>query len=208
MKAVIFCNGEIEDYSGLYERCSDSLIICADGGLRHAKMLGITPDVIIGDNDSWQDVYEGAAETFVYPTRKDYTDTQLCIDCAIEKGCDKIELFGGMGGRHDHEYSHYCLMAYALSRGVELIMINECNLIFMKDKSFTLKKCGYKYVSFFPFGGDVEGFSVDGLEYTAENMRLECGLVQATSNEFSDSEEANISFKSGRLLVMLCNDKK
>lgn len=208
MRAIIFCNGDIDDYSGLKERCADSLVICADGGIRHAERIGIMPDVIIGDNDSRQSAYEGAKEIFVYPTRKDYTDTQLCVDCAIERGCNKIELLGGMGGRHDHEYSHYCLMEYALNRGSELIMLNECNMIFMKDKPFTLQKCGYKYVSFFPFGGRVDGFSVEGLEYTAENMTLECGLVQATSNEFAGADEAMISFKSGKLLVMLCNDKK
>ena len=208
MKAVIFCNGNIDRYEGLKEKCVGNLVICADGGLRHTKYIGIKPDIIIGDNDSKGNIPSDAQEVYVYPVKKDDTDTKLCVDCAIEKGCDEIEILGGTGGRLDHEYSHYCLMAYALERGVCLTVTNECNKIFMKDKPFVVERGGYKYISFFPYGGKVEGFAVSGLEYKAENMTLDCSLVQATSNEFSDEESAEISFDSGRLLVMMCNDAK
>lgn len=207
MKAVIFCNGEIRDYEWVKKRSFDNvLVICADGGLRHTRTIGVKPDIIIGDNDSWETEYSDSAEVFIYPPKKDFTDTQLCVDCAIERGCDEIEIIGGFGGRHDHEYSHYCLMAYALDMGIRLKMTDERNVIYMEDKPFVLKKSGHKYVSFFPYGGDVEGFSVKGLEYEADNMTLRCGLVQASSNEFADCETVQVDFKSGRLLVMLCND--
>lgn len=209
MKAVIFCSGDIKDYSRLRQRSfEDILVLCADGGLRHTETLGIVPAVIIGDNDSWIREYSTSAKVLVYPTKKDFTDTHLCIDYAIEQGCLEIEILGGFGGRHDHEYSHYCLMAYALKKGVRVKMTDEHNDIWMESKPFVLHKTGRKYVSFFPYGGDVEGFSVKGLEYSAENLTLFCGLVQATSNEFGDSDRAEVNFKSGTLLVMLCDDKQ
>ena len=37
-------------------------------------------------------------------------------------------------------------------------------------------------------------------------MTLDCGRVQASSNEFAGADEAQISFRSGVVLVMLCQD--
>lgn len=207
MKAVIFCGGSIEDYGYLKERSFDNiLIICADRGVCHVEALGLTPDIVIGDMDSW-DSDCSAFDVKIYPPEKDYTDTHLCIDCAIERGCDEIELLGGLGGRRDHEFSHYCLIAYGLRQGVRIKMSDENNEIWMEDKPFCLNRTDKKYVSFFPYGGVVEGFTVRGLKYSAENMLLSCDNVQASSNEFAECDTAEVDFESGRLLVMLCNDR-
>ena len=98
-------------------------------------------------------------------------------------------------------------MSYAIDKGAKLTMSNEYNDIWMEDKPFVLKKTSRKYVSFFPYGGDVDGFCVKGLKYSADNVVLSCKLVQASSNEFVDCETAEITFNSGRVLVMLCDDK-
>jgi thiamine pyrophosphokinase len=53
MKTIIISNGEINNYkffSNIVE--SADRIICADGGIRHAMNMKLTPDVIIGDMDS------------------------------------------------------------------------------------------------------------------------------------------------------------
>lgn len=208
-KAVVFCNGIIASYDYLKNRdYKDMLLICADGGLRHMKRLGLIPDVIIGDNDSWGEMYPETSRVIKCPPEKDYTDTQRCIDYAIECGCADIEIIGGLGGRRDHEFSHYCLLAYGLGRGVNIKITDEHNEIWMVNKSFVLKKSEKKYVSFFPFGGCVEGFSVSGLKYSAENIKLKCDLVQASSNEFDVNDVAEVKFKSGRLLIMLCDDAR
>lgn len=208
MKAIIFCSGEIRDYEYLKNRDFDNcLIICADGGLRHAEALNIIPDVIIGDGDSYKGDFPQNGNVIRYPSDKDFTDTNLCIDYALEKGYKEIEILGGLGGRRDQEFSHYCLMAYGLSKNIKIKMSDELNEISMENKPFILKKGDKKYVSFFPYGGTVEGFSVKGLKYETENMYLEPHLVQASSNEFSNNDTAEITFKSGTLLVILSRDR-
>lgn len=208
MKAIIFCSGEIRDYEYLKNRDFDNcLIICADGGLRHAEALNIIPDVIIGDGDSYKGDFPQNGKVIRYPSDKDFTDTNLCIDYAIEKGYKEIEILGGLGGRRDQEFSHYCLMAYGLSKNIKIKMSDELNEITMENKPFILKKGDKKYVSFFPYGGTVEGFSVKGLKYETENMCLEPHLVQASSNEFSNNDIAEITFKSGTLLIILSRDR-
>lgn len=211
MRAVIFASGVIEDYSYIdKESVSDALVICADGGYEHALKLGIHPDVIVGDSDSIKSEYpdDGRTRIIRCPAEKDYTDTNKCIDVAIEDGCTDVEIYGGLGGRFDHEYSNICLMAYALEKGVRVKLVNMHNEIWMEKTGFCLHRGSKKYVSFFPYGGAVDGFSVRGLKYSAENMRLECHLAQASSNEFAECDIADIDFKSGTLIVMLCDDAK
>ena len=79
--------------------------------------------------------------------------------------------------------------------------------IWMEDKPFALYPNDKKYISFFPYGGDVCGFTVKGLKYQAEDICLSCDRVQASSNQFDGEEQAKISFQSGGvILVMRCND--
>ena len=210
MKAIIFSSAEIADY-GYLERCDrgDCLIICADAGYKHARRLNIVPDIFLGDNDSFASEIPAGVERVLYPPEKDKTDTNIAVDYAIGRGADEIVLIGGIGGRIDQEFTHFCLMEYALNRGVKLKMIDDINEIWMERGPFTLKKsdCGKKYVSFFAYGGKVENFSVKGLKYETEGMSLDPGLVQASSNEFAEAEEAKIGFDSGTVLVMLCEDR-
>lgn len=207
MKAIIFAGGVIEDYSYIdLTEFEKSLVIVADGGYRHTVNLGLTPNIFIGDNDSWNNDFPVGIDVIKCPTEKDYTDTNRCIDYAIEKGCCEIDIYGGLGGRLDHEYSNYCLLAYGLKRGVKIRLLDKNNEIWMEDKPFKIKKNDKKYVSFFPYGGVVEKFSIKGLKYETDNMSLDFCQAQASSNEFADDDVAEVSFKNGILIVMRCND--
>lgn len=209
MKSIIFCSAEIKDYSYLSNiNFSEYLIICADGGYEHAMRLGIIPNVIIGDNDSWSIEYPDSIETYSYPPDKDKTDTNLAIDYAIEHGCTEIEIHGGIGGRIDQEFTHFCLMKYALDKNITLKLIDDINEVWMENKSFNLQpNSNKKYVSFFPYAGIVENVSIKNFKYEADSLTLDPGLVQASSNEFSDNKVGRVEFENGIVIVMLCNDR-
>lgn len=208
-RAIIFCSGDMDNDSVFLPEYQNDLILCADGGYRHAKRLGIIPDLIIGDLDSGIDQYPDEIASRIYPSEKDATDTNLCLDYAIEQGCNEVVILGGLGGRLDHEFSHYALMLYGLHRGVRVILVNQHNEIRMENKAFSLAPDEKKYISFFPFGGNVENFTVRGLKYTAENITLFCDRAQASSNQFDGGKLAEVSFREGDvLLVMRCSDRK
>lgn len=207
-RAIIFCSGEMDSDRVFLPEYQKDLILCADGGYRHAKRLGITPDLIIGDLDSGVSQYPKEIANRIYPSEKDATDTNLCLDYAIEQGCKEVVILGGLGGRLDHEFSHYALMLYGLKRGVRVLLVNERNEIWMENKPFSLVPNEKKYISFFPFGGDVDEFTVRGLKYPATDMTLFCDQAQASSNQFDGEEVAEVSFrKGGVLLVMRCSDR-
>lgn len=210
MKCYIFCSADIASYDFLNDiNFEDSYIICADGGYKHALKLGIVPDLWLGDGDSLS-TDSGcsvvAKEIMNFPVRKDNTDTDLAIEVALERGYSDIVILGGLGGRRDHEFSHFCLLKKILQHGGTGTLLDEKNEITMADKSFKLYPDNKKHISFFPFGDVVENFSVKGLRYEAENMTLKNGEVRASSNCFDGCDEAEITFSSGYVLIMRSDD--
>ena len=103
MNGVIFGAGPVVDYEAVRELLPKApfYLIAADGGLRHARALGLVPDAFIGDMDSLreEDLPEGA---ILYPSQKDDTDMMLAVKKAMALGVRKVLLLGGLGGRLDH----------------------------------------------------------------------------------------------------------
>ncbi len=207
MICYIFCSAPIEDYDYLKKfDFEKGYVICADGGYIHAEKLGIVPDLWLGDGDSLIKTRITAKETITFPVKKDYTDTDLAVTEALNRGFDEIIILGALGGRLDHEFSHFCLLKKILDSGAVGILINEKNEITMENKPFTVYSDGKKFISFFPFGGDVTDFSVKGLCYETEGMHLQPDKVQASSNCFNEDKPGEISFSSGYVLVIKSND--
>ncbi len=207
MRCYIFCSAPVESYDFMKRiDFSDGFVICADGGYVHAETLGIVPDLWLGDGDSLLQRKVIAKEKITFPTKKDYTDTDLAVMTALERGYRDIVMLGALGGRLDHEFSHFCLLKKILNAGGKGVLLDEKNEITMEKTDFTVYPNDKKYISFFPFGGDVKGFSVKGLCYETENMHLKCDSVQASSNCFDGDNPGEISFSSGYLLVIRSND--
>lgn len=207
MKCYIFSSGEINSDEWLKKiDFSDSFLICADGGIKHTKKLGLVADIWLGDGDSLAGDEPLAKEVIKFPVKKDNTDTDLAVEMALKRGFRNITIVGGLGGRIDHEFSHFCLLKKILDSGGKGFLLDEKNFVTMENKGFELIDYGRKYVSFFPFGGDVTGFSIKGLLYEADGITLECGKVQASSNQFCKGKTAKINFDDGYLLVIYSED--
>lgn len=206
MKCYIFSSAEISSYKWLEKLdFSDAFIICADGGIKHTKKLGLTADVWMGDGDSLESDEIAAKKLVEFPPEKDNTDTDLAVMFALENGFKDITIIGALGGRIDHEFSHFCILKKILDSGARGVLLDEKNTVTMEKSSFKLTDNGRSYISFFPFGGDVKNFSIKGLRYEAEGMTLSCGQVQASSNCFNGEKTASITLDSGYLLV-ICSD--
>ncbi|MBQ9757894.1 MAG: thiamine diphosphokinase [Clostridia bacterium] len=207
MKCFIFCSARIGSYDFLKDLDFDNnFVICADGGYCHAEKLGLVPDLWLGDGDSFAIKDIEAKEIITFPEKKDNTDTDLAVMEALNRGYKEIIILGALGGRLDHEFSHFCLLKKILDNGGRGVLLNDKNEITMENKNFSVFPDDKKYISFFPFGGDVKDFTVKGLCYEAENMHLVCGEVQASSNCFVGKKKGEISFSSGYVLVIRSND--
>ena len=207
MICYVFCSAAIDNYDYLKKfDFEKGYVICADGGYLHTERLGIVPDLWLGDGDSLKEKKVTAKEIITFPVKKDYTDTDLAVTEALNRGFKEIVILGALGGRLDHEFSHFCLLKKILEKGARGILLDEKNEITMEDKCFTVYPGDKKYISFFPFGGDVTDFSIKGLCYEAEGMYLQCSKIQASSNCFNDKNPGKVSFSSGYVLVIKSND--
>lgn len=206
MKAVIIAGGELAqpDFYGDWLSGAE-LVICADGGYRNAQKLGLEPDVVIGDFDSFPEENVSAGrEKIVLPVEKDRTDTHECVCYALEQGYSEIVLLGAVGTRLDHTIANLHLLKIALDSGADMKIVNEHNEIFLVEKEAAIPRKDGWHVSFLPIGS-AEGISSKGLYFPLENAHMEFGNPYGVSNEFTQ-DIAKVSVKSGLLLVILSRD--
>lgn len=81
------------------------LILCADGGARHAQTIGVVPDFVVGDMDSLPHPRPKAWSRTEY--RRDPDENRSDLDKALDflKGLGRARVFvaGALGGGLDHE---------------------------------------------------------------------------------------------------------
>lgn len=212
MKAVLFAGAAITDYSFCEKYLQNAdWIICCDGGMHHAKALGITPDYIVGDFDSVRpEVLEEYRNMGIsirqFPTHKNETDMQLGMLLALELGATELVLIGGIGDRFDHTLANAHLLLYLLKKGVCGILVNEKNRVELIDKEVTLYGKAGDLVSTIPLSMLVEGVTLEGLEYPLVDydLALDDKLV-AVSNVMTGTE-AKVKIRKGYLFVMQTRD--
>lgn len=199
MRAVIIGNGTIENYSYIKSKIkADDFIICADGGLRHAHMMDIVPDIAIGDFDSSDK--DERVKTYVYPTRKDFTDGELAVNYAIENGYEEIVLIAMSGTRLDHTITDITL----LSKCEGACLIDDHNEVRIVRTRLVLSGYKGKTLSIIPIFGNLEGITTRGLEYPLNGETLYFGESRGNSNVVID-DEFSISVTNG-LGIVIIND--
>ena len=213
--AVIISGGSLDpDFALAFLREEKpELLIGADRGICFLKEKGIHPTHIVGDFDSASgEALEYFKQFPEIPIRtfnpvKDFTDTAIAMELAMEEGADRIYILGGTGTRLDHVVANIKLLSHALERKKECILMYAHNRIRLIDQALTIKKKKQygKYVSLFAFGGQVKGLTLRGFFYPLTEYDMEAENPLGVSNEIT-AENGEISFSSGKLLVMESKD--
>ena len=213
--AVIISGGSLDpDFALAFLREEKpELLSGADRGICFLKEKGIHPTHIVGDFDSASgEALEYFKQFPEIPIRtfnpvKDFTDTAIAMELAMEEGADRIYILGGTGTRLDHVVANIKLLSHALERKKECILMDAHNRIRLIDQPLTIeKKKQYgKYVSLFAFGGQVKGLTLRGFFYPLTEYDMEAENPLGVSNEIT-AENGEISFSSGKLLVMESKD--
>ena len=145
MNCIIVASGNLSftpEIKGLL--AGADLIIAADGGATHLKQADISPHVIIGDMDSIlpdtrQYFEKNLTPIITHPSRKNQTDTELCIEFAVKKGATGITLLGVTGHRLDHTLANIFLLRKLCDLGVESRIIDANNEIYLVTDHLKLK---------------------------------------------------------------------
>ncbi|MBK5251111.1 MAG: thiamine diphosphokinase [Peptostreptococcaceae bacterium] len=186
MKCFIVGNGEIADSAWLstkVKKYSPDLIIAADGGFNHLKNAMITPDVLLGDFDSIEKLPESKSfEILTFPKEKDFTDIELAVEYAIDRGCDSICLAGATGSRMDHSIANVFLLRKLYESGIESEIVDEHHKMFLINGHKTLYGFEGSLLSLLPLDPIVRGVTLKGFEYPLENASIRMGDTIGMSN--------------------------
>jgi thiamine pyrophosphokinase len=201
-RCLIFAGGDFSDDFRdplLFDKCP---VICADRGLVHAQKLGIVPDVIVGDFDSYEGELPPGAEIHRSIPEKDDTDTMLAVKIAIERCYDSIVLFGGLGGRFDHTFANIQTMRYAFEHGCDMSVSAAENLLFIQGAgSRRYARREDWYFSVFALTPEVRVNELSGVKYELRDYTLTDSFPLGVSNEIT-ADEAVVDIADGIALIV------
>ena len=178
-----------------------AFIIAADAGYNALANAGIVPNLIVGDFDSLGKV-PSVGEIVMHEPEKDDTDMLLAVREGLSRDAEHIVIFGGMGGRPDHEYANLQTLAYIANHGAKGYLVGRgsiCTIIKNDKLSFDSNLKGI--ISVFCIGDKAEGVDLTGLKYPLTNHTLTCDFPLGVSNEFT-GVAATVSVRNGILLVI------
>ena len=195
---IIFCAAEFDALAK--PLAADDYIIAADGGLKHTKALGITPDAVLGDFDSLGYVPEGAN---VFPVEKDDTDAMLAARRGLALGCREFYFYGSLDGKRlDHTVANFQTLQFLADNDAEGYLVGTDYMVtVLKNGSVSFGADAEGILSVFCMGADAEGVTLEGLQYPLRDGCLSAGFPLGVSNHFIGSA-ARISVKHGSLLLL------
>ena len=207
MRTIIFANGDAPDERVVKPWLDDAaLTIAADGGARNALSIGVMPQIVIGDLDSLQpadrlQLEQAQAQFIVYPTRKDYTDLELAIRCALERGATEIIIVSALGGRWDQSLANMLLLTLPELKNVPTRIIDQHESISVIRNRAEIAGHAGDTLSLIALRGDARGVSIEGCEYPLKDAVLPFGATLGISNVFI-APAATVTVNDGIILAI------
>lgn len=190
----------------------EDLVIAVDGGLGYCGLLGVEPDLIVGDFDS---VTEQEAEAIValegqipdriirLPVEKDDTDMLAALKEGLKRGYRDFRIYAGMGGRFDHSFANVqCLLYLKNQDAVGYLVDGSGMTLVIKNEEIRFKKGLEGYLSLFALTEEACGVTIRGMKYPLENAVVTNDFPIGISNEFI-GEEAVIAVEDGSLMCVI-----
>ncbi|CAN0655067.1 thiamine diphosphokinase [Nitratireductor aquimarinus] len=208
---TLLLGGDLTRTPALDAEIADSRIIAADSGMRHAALLGVMPELWVGDFDSEPD---GMAEAYArvprraFPADKDKTDGELAIAAALEAGATSLVLVGAFGGaRPDHMFLHLAQALQLSEQGIKTRLTSGVQegvplLPGMRHRFDYPQKTLFSILGF----SALSGLTVEGAKWPLDAVEVPFGSSLTLSNVV-DGELA-VTLKEGRALLVahLSND--
>ena len=203
-KFVILLGGPLTIYPRLLGQVEGARAIAADGGIRHAEALGLTPEIWVGDFDSTDGDLElqyAEIPRLEYPAEKALTDGELALQMALEGGASDIVMVGALGGeRADHAWAHVVQALALAMEGRQVFLTSGAEEGYpLLPGSITLDLP--KASMFSVLGLDrLEGLTIQNARYPLDGYALPFGSSRTISNVAEG--EVTFDLRAGRALVL------
>ncbi|WP_190233734.1 thiamine diphosphokinase [Rhizobium sp. R339] len=201
---TILLGGELSLTERLRHVVAGSRFIAADGGMRHAAALGVTPELWVGDFDSTPPDLDDAfphVPKQPYPTAKAATDGEIAVSEAIARGARRLVLVGALGGeRSDHALQHLLSAVSLAEEGFDVLLTSgreEAVPLLAGTIELDLPKGSLFSV---PGFSELKGLSIENARYPLTDFHLPFG----SSRTISNVAEGKVRFTlgSGRAIVL------
>ena len=219
-RAVVLADGDAPDLSALDRAWPGwidgvSIVVAADGGLRHAAALGLRVDCWVGDGDSVDAAELAPLEAAGvpierHPADKDESDAELALVTAIRLGATDVTILGALGGpRLDHALANIGLLAHPALAGRTARLLDASTRVSLASAPapdgaptrVPLPGRVGDVVSLLPFGEGVAGVTTSGFRYPLADEDLPAGPARGLSNVRLDGG-AFVTVRRGRLLIV------
>ncbi|MBQ2802605.1 MAG: thiamine diphosphokinase [Lachnospiraceae bacterium] len=187
-------------------------IIAVDGGLSYVGILGVEPDIIIGDFDSVSEQEREAIKSLKeqiperiiqLPVEKDDTDMLAALKHGLSLGYQDFRIYAGTGGRFDHTLANIQCLLYLKKHGATGYLVDGTGMILvLQNEAVHFQKNLEGYLSLFSLGKEARGVAIEGMKYTLTDYTITNDFPIGISNEFI-GEEAVISVEDGELVCMI-----
>jgi len=201
---TILLGGALTPTARLRDVVAGTRAIAADGGMRHARVLGLTPELWVGDFDSSGDIDEtdhAAVQRMPYPSQKAVTDGEIAVEEAISRGARRIILVGALGGeRSDHAMMHLISSVALAKAGYDVMLTSgseEAFPLLQEPRDLDLPPG-----SLFSILGltALSGLSITNARYPLQDRELPFGSSLTVSNVAEGP--VRISLKSGDAVIL------
>ncbi|MDR9390640.1 MAG: thiamine diphosphokinase [Trueperaceae bacterium] len=210
MTALVLAGGAVHATARLRAAVRDAtLVIAADGGLRHAAALGVTPDRLVGDLDSVREADRAAWPGLAVeaaPADKDVLDLELALDAARARGATRTLVVGAFGGRLDQSLAAAQIAARRAERGEALALLDGLQDVHPVAAGGALDLPLPAGTTFSLVGfGDVARVSVGGAAYPLDAAALPRGVGRGVSN-VAEGDGTRVDVHAGVVLVVVLHD--
>ncbi len=192
MTAAIVLNG-----TAFSRAIMEEYVICADGGARLVAREKI--NVIVGDMDSISD-HSFDVECVKVPIEKDFSDGELAIKIAKDRGYATVSIYGANGGRIDHAITNYMLLVFARSLGMDCVIKNDdCDVYYIEgNREFAVEKGAT--ISFLPFLCDRAIVTVNNVKYPLDRLALTSSNPSRGLSNITLTDTISVNVEEGGVL--------
>ena len=182
---VILLGGDLVVTPRLRRQIAGARFIAADSGMKHARALGIVPELWVGDFDSAGSelmLDYALVPRQTYLADKDATDGEIAVKEALRLGASEFVLIGGLGGQSDHATAHLGLALHLAQSG------HWCFISNGNEEAHPLIAGSYEFdfgaqsrLSIIPWS-DITGLNLTGVKWPLSNKTLALGTSFTMSN--------------------------